>query len=137
MKKFFASALGLTLLVCLAACNIIRNPAVQEYTPGHGNIKGNVDTADFYERDARFEIGATKNGYAVFKSPYDAYTALTENYSSGLELIRSEFNLEPVTRSNYEMYLKYGMQVTTGSAEAQEQARFVSSFFDIYENSFE
>ncbi len=137
MKKIFTAALCLALLVCLAACNIIRNPAVQEYTPGHGNIKGNVDTADFYERDARFEIGATKDGYAVFKSPYDAYTALTEKYSDGLELIRSEFDLEPITRSEYDLYKAYGWQVAAGSAEAQEQARFVTSFFDIYENSFE
>ena len=137
MKKLLTAALCLALLVAFAACNIIQNPAVKEYVPGQGNIKGNVDTEDFYDRDTRFEIGATRDGYAVFKNPYNAYTALTENYSNGLELIRSEFNLEPVTRSNYEMYLKYGMQVTTGSAEAQEQARFVSSFFDIYENSFD
>ena len=33
-------------------------------------------------------------------------------------------------------YKTYGWQVTTGTAEEKEQARFVSSFLDIYNNSF-
>ena len=126
--------------VCsLAACteNKIQHQYEQEYITGQGNIKGNVDTEDFYERDERFEIGATKDGYAVFKDPDKAYEALLENYSEGLKLIEDEHQLNPVSKDNYQAYKKYGAQITTGSAEAQEQAHFVSKFFDIYENSYD
>ena len=37
---------------------------------------------------------------------------------------------------NYKSYATYGWQITTGSKEEQEQARFISAFMDIYENSF-
>ena len=36
----------------------------------------------------------------------------------------------------YKNYKTYGWQVTTGTAEEKKQARFVSSFLDIYNNSF-
>lgn len=67
----------------------------------------------------------------------DAYDALLENYSEGLKLIQEEFNLGDVSLDNYQEYKTYGWQVTTGTEDAQEQAHFVASFFDIYENSFD
>lgn len=123
----------------LTACgkSDIKHPYEQEYAAGQGNIKGNVNTEDFYARDKRLSIGATKDGYAVFKDPEDAYDALLENYSDGLKLIQDEYNLEDVSSDNYQEYKTYGWQVTTGTAAAQEQAHFISSFFDIYENSYE
>ena len=42
----------------------------------------------------------------------------------------------PLTNFTYKSYKTYGWQVTTGTDEEKEQARFVSSFLDIYENSF-
>lgn len=136
MKRLIAMVLCLMLAFSLVACGKIKHPYEQEYVAGQGNIKGNVNTAEFLERDERFEIGATKDGYAVFKNPDDAYNALLENYSDGLVLIQNEMKLEPISQENYQDYKTYGWQVTTGSEEAQEQARFVTSFFDIYENSF-
>ena len=129
----------LVLTCFLSACanGEIQHPYEQKYIAGQGNIKGNVDTAEFYKRDKRFEIGATKDGYAVFKDPGKAYEALLENYSEGLELIADEHKLDSVSKDNYQVYKKYGAQITTGSPEAQEQAHFISKFFDIYENSYE
>lgn len=116
--------------------NRVKNPYTQEYVPGQGNIKGNVDTEYFENIDSRFEIGADKDGYAVFKNPKEAYKALTEKYADGIKLIQEEFELDSLRENAYEEYGTYGCQVNTGTTEEKEQADFVSSFFDIYENSF-
>lgn len=136
MKKNIAMVLCMVLMFSLVGCSRIKHPSVQEYIAGQGNIKGNVNVSDFYERDERFEIGATKDGYAVFKNPEDAYNALLEKYSDGLALIQTEFDLQPVSQKEYQMYKTYGWQATSGTGEEQEQAQFVTRFFDIYENSF-
>lgn len=137
VKKLMIMVLCLIVVFSLVACGHIKHPYEQEYVQGQGNIKGNVNTSDFFERDERFEIGATKDGYAVFKSPDDAYDALLENYSDGLNLIKEEMKLEDISQKNFQDYKIYGCQVTTGSEKEQKQAHFISSFFDIYENSFD
>ena len=109
----------------------------QEYAAGTGNIKGGVDTAYFAGLSEDFEIGANKDGYAVFKDPAAAYAAFLKNYGAGLALIQRECGLEPLSHENYGMYKAYGWQVTTGTEEERRQAAFVSSFMDIYENSFD
>ena len=124
----------------LAACSSqgkVKNPATQEYKAGTGNIKGDVDVEKYLKIDQRFEIGADKDGLAVFKDPHKAYQALTEKYSDGIKLIQKEFDLEELSENSYESYKTYGWQVETESPEEKDQARFVSGFFDIYENSFE
>lgn len=82
-------------------------------------------------------MGADKDGMAVFKDPHKAYQALTEKYSDGISLIQKEFDLEDLSESSYQDYKTYGWQVETGTEEEKNQAKFISGFFDIYENSFE
>lgn len=108
----------------------------QIYVAGEGNIKGNVNINKFGKINIDFDIGANKYGTAVFKNPNKALKTLKKNYSKGIKLIQKEFNLLPLTNFNYKSYKTYGWQVTTGTEEEKEQARFVSSFMDIYENSF-
>lgn len=108
----------------------------QEYVVGKGNIKGEVDVNRFESKGKEFEIGANKYGYAVFKNPTKAFEKLKKDYKKGIELIQKEYNLRTLSQSNYEKYKHYGWQVTTGTNEEQEQARFITSFMDIYENSF-
>lgn len=137
MKKIFKI---LALILILTACSSqgkVKNPATQEYIAGTGNIKGNVDVEKYLKIDQRFEIGADKNGMAVFKDPHKAYQALIEKYSDGISLIQKEFDLEDLSESSYQAYKTYGGQVETGTSEEKDQALFVSKFFDIYENSFE
>ncbi len=137
MKKAKMALIPIIILaIALSFIGRVKNPYVQEYVAGHGNIKGNVNIEDFYERDHRFEIGATADGYAVFKDPNKAYFALLENYSGGISLIQKEYKLLWISRLTYPSYQIYGWQTTIGSEEARRQAQFVSSFFDIYENSF-
>ena len=137
MKKIFKI---LALILILTACSSqgkVKNPATQEYKAGTGNIKGDVDVEKYLKIDQRFEIGADKDGMAVFKDPHKAYQALIEKYSDGISLIQKEFDLEDLSESSYQAYKTYGGQVETGTSEEKEKARFVSGFFDIYENSFE
>ena len=108
----------------------------QIYISEYGNIKGNVDVNRFGKINIDFDIGANKYGSAVFKNPNKAFSRLKKNYSKGIKLIQKEFNLLPLNNFTYKKYKTYGWQVTTGTAEEKDQARFVSSFLDIYENSF-
>lgn len=115
----------------------IKNLYVQEHVVGTGNIKGDVDKNDFIKKDNRFEIGADKNGYAVFKNPREAYKALIEKYSKGFELIKRETGVKP-TPSNYDKF-NFGLFepiLDVGTKEEQEQVTFISEFMDIYANSF-
>lgn len=108
----------------------------QIYISGDENIKGNVDINKFGKINIDFDIGANKYGYPVFKNPNKAIKRLKHDYSKGIKLIQKEFNLLPLNNFTYKNYKIYGWQVTTGTPEEKEQAKFVSSFMDIYENSF-
>ena len=108
----------------------------QMYIHGEGNIQGDVDTLRFGRISIDFDIGANQYGQAVFKEPQKAFRRLKSDYAEGISLIRREFGLLPLNRFTRELYKIYGWQVTEGTAEEQEQARFVSAFLDIYENSF-
>lgn len=108
----------------------------QVYLIGESNNKGNVDINKYGRINIDFDIGANKYGEAVFKSPQKAFRTLKKEYSKGISLIQKEFKLLPLTNFTYKSYKTYGWQVTTGTDEEKEQARFVSSSLDIYENSF-
>lgn len=108
----------------------------QKYVPNTGNIKGEVDVEYFENISIDFEIGANKYGMAVFKNPKKAFKRLKKDYSKGIQAIKKEFSLMPLSSFNYKHYKIYGWQVTSEDSEIQKQARFISSFFDIYENSF-
>ena len=88
------------------------------------------------KHDKRFEIGASSEGYAVFKDPDAAFDALLEKYSDGLKLIQKENNLPYISKNNYDQYKICGMDITTGSKKEREQVNFIEEFLDIYENSF-
>lgn len=132
----FAFLIGKQILVIegLAIDDSLRY--TQSYDSSQENIKGDVNTKYFEEIHVDFEIGANKYGIAVFKNPEVAYKRLKKDYKDGIKLIQKEFNLLPLSNFNYKDYKTFGWQVTTGTIEEQEEARFVSGFFDIYENSF-
>ena len=114
----------------------VKHPWVQEYTPGTDGIIGNVDTQKYLQVSKDFSIGANRWGMAVFKNPHAAFATLTRLYAEGIRAIQVQYDLVPFSVSNYADYKTYGWQTTSGSDQAQEQARFVTSFLDIYENSF-
>jgi len=109
---------------------------VREYIIGDTGIKGSVDMTRF-GNDSAYEIGANKAGYAVFKNPNKAFAQMKIDCAKGIAAIRKEYKLFPLSRWNYDMYEVYGWQLTkTKDTEAVDQARKVTSFMDIYENSF-
>lgn len=110
--------------------------AIKEYIPGVGNIKGSVNTDYFLQKSEDFKIGATEDGMAVFVNPDQAFKTLKRNYKDGIRLIRKEFCKSNLSKRNFDCYGNLGWQVTTGSKEVKEEARFISGFMDIYENSF-
>ena len=82
-------------------------------------------------------IGSDENGKAVFKDPQKAFEALVRDYSDGINLIRDEYKLGPITPRNFYDYMTYGYQVNTGTEESKNQAVFISKVLDIYENSYD
>lgn len=133
-----AAAACLVTAVCFMTDPVtaVKNPWVQDYVPGTGNIRGSVDTQQFESISPDFAIGADRYGRAVFKDPYKAFATFTTRYADGIALIQAEYFLAPISRTNYGQYKTYGWQTTAGSGEARTQAAFVSKFLDIYENSF-
>jgi hypothetical protein len=143
MKRVLISFLIIIFCLSLCGCGAassaskIKHPYTQEYTPGKGNIQGDVDVKSFTKVDKRFAIGADADGKAIFKDPDAAYNALVEKYSNGLAAIQKENHLKPFSKKNYEAYKDTGWQLEKGTKEEKKQADFVSGFVDIYENSFE
>ena len=139
---FWVMILALILCAAVAMCFLtdpipyIRNPWVREYIPGGDGIIGSVDKAQYESVSGDFAIGADRYGRAVFKDPRQAFDTFTELYAEGIALIQEENDLAAISPKNYSAYKKLGWQTTSGSETAQEQARFVSKFLDIYENSF-
>jgi beta-lactamase regulating signal transducer with metallopeptidase domain len=125
--------------VCAANPIMIRNPWVQEYVPGQGNIRGNVDTAKYLAVSEDLAIGADKEGRAVFKDPYKALRALAREYGSTLGKLRLQNLLPPLGYGNYRRYLaaSIGTNPWAATEEERRDLAFLRGFFDIYENSFE
>lgn len=138
---FWIVVLAVIASVVAAVCFLtnpitVRNPWVQEYVVGAEGILGQVDKEKYESVSEDFAIGADKYGRAVFKDPLAAFETMKKLYGDGLALIAEEQNLAPISHSNYNLYKKFGWQATTGTEEAQKQAKFVTNFLDIYENSF-
>ena len=129
--KALCAVLAVALFLGLGYGRLVtpKNRPVQEYIPGQGNIRGNVDAAAWAEICPEFEIGATAEGIAVFKDPAAAWEQFTRLYSAQIRQVRKENRLIPLTRLTWLPYQKYGWQ-TSGDCG------IVSSFLDIYENSY-
>ncbi len=144
MKKKVLIVVILIVLMLLAVViytfygnsTYISNPCTQEYIVGESNIIGNVDVQKYINIDKNFEIGADKNGNAVFKNPSEAFEVFLEKYNIGIVAIKKEFNLNDLNSKNYKTYKTYAWQLTIGTEEEKQQAIFISEFLDIYENSF-
>lgn len=140
MKKSELAILSVLILAAVfvfnGKINKVTNPCVQDYVAGQGNIRGNVNVEDYYERDVRFAIGAGEDGYAVFKDPGEGLCRAARALSGGHFAHPKRVPSARLSKLNYSSYQTYGWQATTGSEEARQQAQFVSRFFDIYENSF-
>lgn len=145
VMKYKKPALWVSVIaavLCLGAVTVfafnaqqtnVKNPAVRDYVPGDGYSIGDVDTQRFEQRSADFAIGAGKDGMAVFKDPERAWATFTTRYASAIWSVQRANYLPPLTRRTMDMYKTLGWQTD----DPVEDTAFVSSFLDIYENSFE
>ncbi|OXT15802.1 hypothetical protein B9K06_18630 [Bacillus sp. OG2] len=91
---------------------------------------------DFGNKEA-YEIGANVEGMPIFKDSKKALKQAKLDYKEAFAAVAEEFDLEPVSDSNYKEYKQYGWQVSVMDKNVQEQGVELSKFLDIYENSFE
>jgi hypothetical protein len=113
-----------------------KNKYVREYVIGAPGIKGSVDITQWGD-DPAYHIGADRKGYAVFKDPEQAFARVKIDYAAGIEAIRKEFELRPLSMENYQQYGTYGWQLTeTEDADTVTQSQLVTAFMDIFENSY-
>lgn len=109
---------------------------VREYVIGDVGIKGSVNVTQFGD-DSAYEIGADKDGYAVFKNPNKAFEQMKTDYAKGIAAIKEEYKPGKLSRWNFRIYQQYGCQLTkTEDTETVNQGFRVSQILDIYENSF-
>lgn len=146
MKKLSRGGckIGIGIIILIAVIFYMKNPHydrnkkyIKEYTVGEKGIRGSVDVAQFGDNSA-YEIGANKEGYAVFKNPDKAFHQMKIDFAKGIAAIKKENNLYFFVRWNFEVYAEYGWQLTeTDDEEAIKQAAQLSAYLDIYENSFD
>lgn len=120
MKKVFLIGFTLMCFASMAGCKTkppkVAHPYVKEYVASYKT--GSVNVKDFLDHGDEFAIGADENGKAVFKDPQKAFEALVRDYSDGINLIRDEYKLGPITPRNFYDYMTYGWQVNTGTEES-------------------
>jgi hypothetical protein len=62
---------------------------------------------------------------------------MKKDFAKGISAIQKEYFLLPISKWNYKQYKNYGWQLAkTKDSKEIAQARKVTSFLDIYENSF-
>ena len=107
---------------------------MQVYYPLLEEVRGNVDIEYFISRSMDFDIGANRLGYAVFKNPRLAFKTFKKDYAEEIKVVQKEFNLGTFNIFNLDGYKNLARQST--KRDIYPDIKFISSFLDIYENSF-
>lgn len=130
MKKHFIMILTICMILMLTACGNSQNKVVGEYDisklSGDFLVSGNE----------AYTIGANKQGMPILKDTDKAFEQILADYEDGFKAIKEEFELETISKKNYEDYFTYGWQLTTDNEDVRKQGSQITQFFDIYENSF-
>ena len=130
--------IGLIMLIVIKTPNYSKeySTVVGEWEPENG-ITGQEMSKHFGDSDA-YEIGANSKGMPVFKNPDKAFRQVKIDYKEGIKAIKKELGvLLGLTKMNFRDYQVYGCQLTNCTEEESSQGRIISSFLDIYENSFD
>lgn len=131
MKRTTIAALLLCSLCVLSACADGTVKAKKEYK----DIE-KLELEFDYENVKAYQIGADRKGNPVFYDPQEALKQAEKDFAEGLWYLKAEYGLQDVEK-DYEAYKEYGWQVETSDEVIESQCRAISSFLDIYENSFE
>ncbi len=132
-SKRFSYILVTTILLILVSGFFIYDYTFYKPAPF---IEGDVSKWELFGSDIDYEMGLTEYGYPVFKNPEAALRQAKNDYAGGIKLIEKEFGLLFLSKYTYEKYKTYGWQVSIGDESLKQEARMLSSFLDIYENSY-
>ena len=131
MKKYYIITLIVCIMLILTACGNPNSEVVDEYDTS--KLGG-----DFVKSgNEAYDIGANKNGMPIFKDTDKAFDQALIDYADGFTAIQKEFDLKRISKKNWEVYESYGWQLSADNNEdIRNQGKEITSFFDIYENSF-
>ena len=119
-----------------------RHTACSQYNKQYSRVVGDYDTSKLKgsfidSENEAYQIGQNRLGRPVFKSTQKAWDAFIVDYAVGIATIQEAFNLNPISKDDYQFYSTYGFDMPEGySAEIEEQCKDVSYFLLIYANSF-
>lgn len=130
MKKRYTMLFILAIVLILTACSNSKDKIVGEYDI-------TILQGDFLKTDNEaYKIGANKDNMPIFKDTDKAFKQILVDYEDGFKAIKEEFELEIISKKNYEDYFTYGWQLSSDDEDMKEQGNEITHFFDIYENSF-
>lgn len=133
-RKCFISGLCiLSVIILVVICYQYRINSL--YAKVAAPIPANQIPAFLDDKDA-YALGLNSFGTPVFENPEEAFQQAGIDYASGIEAIQEQFQLEPISPSNWNPYKVYGAQIVLEDAALREECINVSKFFDYYENSF-
>jgi hypothetical protein len=131
-------SIGLSIFLSVLLYNKIKpNP---KYAKVVAEYNKNGETGDvfgeYYGQSKYYEVGINCVDKPVFKNPRKALKQFKKDYKTSIKTIKDEFNLG-ILIFDWRKYGTYGWQVTTDDKELKKKCLKVTSFFDIYENSFQ
>lgn len=101
-------------------------------------IDGDVSSWEkYFPSHSAYAMGLNKNNMPVFKNPSKALAKAKTDYSDAIKVLKKEFRLLPLTKYTYKAYKTYGWQIVSDNELVKKQGISLSSFFDIYENSYD
>ena len=113
-----------------------------KYTPNrwyNGYKEDLIKWQENFEGDVYEMAFSSKTNRVVFKYPFKALAQIKIECKDAIEFIREEFNYFPLNKYNVDDYGRMGYQLSsyTNNLNILDQIERLSSFYDIYENSFE
>ena len=83
-----------------------------------------------------YQMALNSDNKPVFINPDKALKQAKTDYSDTLKIIREEYHLFPLSKYYYKPYGTYGWQIASEDDMINKQGCELSTFIDIYENSF-
>lgn len=135
-KKTLALLSACALFLALA-CLILWLGALP---PAPAPLVGEYPDAGAYQRqfgaDPAYTVGVTAQGKPAFSDPEGALALFCEEHKEALDLVARENGLAGPSHKTARLYKTYGWQTAAQDPSLGEGCRLVTSFFDIYENSY-
>lgn len=98
------------------------------------------DTSQWEERfpaHSAYAMGLDERGRPVFQNPSAALKKVSSDCSDATAYLRKRHHLLPFSRFTLQSYGVYGWQIDTEEERVAAQGRLLTSFWDIYQNSYD